>query len=50
MCNASFKIFSITNEISSDDIEEFVESLFPDVTKLTVADLIKKCKENKKVL
>lgn len=50
VCSASFKIFTISNEISSDEIEDFAEGLFQDATKITVADLIKKCKENKKIL
>lgn len=50
VCNASFKIFTIPNEISSDEIEDFVESLFPESSKITVRDLIKKCKEDKRII
>ena len=42
-------MFSIPNEILNEDIEDFVRELFPDSTKITVADLIKKGKENHKI-
>ena len=47
--SASFKMFSIPNEIINEEIEFFVRELFPAVSKITVADLIKKGKENHKI-
>lgn len=48
-CSASYKIFSIASDIENDEIEEFVKDLFYDKEKITVADLIRKSKENKKI-
>lgn len=47
--SASFKIFSIPNEVVNEEIEQFVKELFPESNKITVAELIKKGKENQRI-
>jgi hypothetical protein len=50
VCSASYKVFSIGNEIKNEEIEDFVYDIFFDYAKITVADLIRKVKENKKII
>ncbi len=47
--NAAYKIFGITTEPANEEIEDFVRELFFETNKITVAELIKKSKETKKI-
>ncbi len=46
---ATWKIFSIGGEVGAEEIEDFVRDMFFDTTRVTVADLIRKAKENRKI-
>lgn len=49
VCSASFKIFSINCQIDNEEVEDFTKDIFIESGKITVADLIRKVKENKKI-